>query len=253
MKDEYGIQYDSETTIVDGGISGLPDGVIGAGDSVITTGGLDLYAPAQWPTALGSNQIDTFDPDETVFGGVTFNSNNGYDDTWMLSFGFSNLTGQVLGVNAFGVPILQYGPGVIDVYYVDLVAGTFTNFMDLAIAGAIVDGVGTIMTGAVDFTNVDNLVYADLFHSGVASCGGSDSFYDIWLNCGPAGTEVSFVAHFDTGVHVTDFDYDPISGTFGIASDHDGSGTFAVPEPTTLALIGSSLLLMGGAARRKKS
>jgi hypothetical protein len=233
MKDEILFVYDSTTTIVDtdGSLS------ISAGDALTTDGGLAVGP-------LGTNQITGFAPNE-VFGA---DSNNGYGPNWLMSFSVTGLNGVVTGVSGLGVPLFTYGPGLLELF-ITFDGTTFNNFMDIAITGGGATGVSTILTGTADFTTVD-AGFNDLFHSGNADCLGSDSFFDIWTNCGVA-LPISFFASFDTNIFVSDFTFDGVD-TFTLTSNHDGSATFTVPEPGTLALVGASLLLMGGMARRNK-
>jgi hypothetical protein len=105
------------------------------------------------------------------------------------------------------------------------------------------------MVGLADFTNVD-AGYNNLIHSGDADCGGLNGFFDIFTNCGSA-MPIAFFADFNTNVTTSQFT-DNGDGTFELTSNHDGSATFSVPEPGTLALLGGSLVLMGGMARRNK-
>jgi hypothetical protein len=233
MKDEILFVYDSTTTIVDtdGSLS------ISAGDALTTDGGLAVGP-------LGTNQITGFAPNE-VFGA---DSNNGYGPNWLMSFSVTGLNGVVTGVSGLGVPLFTYGPGLLELF-ITFDGTTFNNFMDIAITGGGATGVSTILTGMADFTTVD-AGFNDLFHSGTADCMGSDSFFDIWTNCGVA-LPISFFASFDTNIFVSDFTFDGVD-TFTLTSNHDGSATFTVPEPGTLALVGASLLLMGGMARRNK-
>lgn len=236
MKDELLFVYQSNTTIDDTNGSFTID----AGDALTTDGGLAVGP-------LSNNQVTGFTPNE-VFGA---NSNNGYGGSWLLSFSVTGLNGTVTGVSGLGVPQFTYGPGLLELF-ITFDGTTFNNFMDVAITGGGATGVSTILTGTADFSDVD-AGYNDLFHSGATTCLGSDSFFDIATNCGPAGLDIEFFASFDTNIFVSDFTFDPVTGEFTLTSDHDGSATFeAVPEPGTLALLGGSLLLMGGMVRRNK-
>jgi hypothetical protein len=238
MKDEFTFAYDSTTTIIDMDASGT----ISAGDALFTDGGLAVGG-------LATNRITGFLPAET-FGSF---SDNGYGGAnWLISFSVENLAGVVTGVSGAGVPLFAYGPGLLELF-VTFDGTTFNNFMNINITGGGATGVSTILTGTADFTGVD-AGYNDLFHSGTYDCLGSSSFFDIWSNCGEGAGEmltINFFSSFDTNIFVSDFTFDGVD-TFTLTSNHDGSGTFAVPEPSTLALLGGSMLLLGGMARRNK-
>jgi hypothetical protein len=197
---------------------------------------------------LATNQITGFLPAE-VFGA---NSDNGYGSDWLISFSVTGLAGVVTGVSG-GVPQFAYGPGLLELF-LTFDGVSFNNFMDINITGGGATGVSTILTGTADFTNVD-AGFNDLFHSGTFDCLGNDDFFSIWSNCGEGAGEmltINFFSSFDTNIFVSDFT-DNGDGTFSLTSNHDGSGTFeAVPEPSTLALLGGSMLLLGGMARRNK-
>lgn len=238
MKNELLFTYQSSTTIADNG-----DGTIGNGDLISTNGGLAVGP-------LGTNQVTGFSPNE-VFGA---DSNNGYGSNWLMSFSVTGLNGMVTGVSGAGVPLFTYGPGLLELF-ITFDNVTFNNFMDIAITGGGATGVSTVLLGKADFTNVD-AGFNDLFHSGTTTCLGSDSFFDIWTNCGPDGLDMNFFASFDTNIFVSDFtpvdtNGDGVADIFTLTSDHDGSATF-VTEPGTLALMGISLLALGGLARRNK-
>ena len=234
MKDEFTFTYQSSTTIFDT----VNDNAIGAGDLLTTDGGLAVGT-------LNNNQVNGFNPNQ-VFNA---DSNNGYGTNYLISFSVTGLNGVVTGVTGGGVPTFSYGPGLLELF-VTFDGVTFNNFMDVAITGGGATGVSTILLGNADFTSVD-AGYNDMFHSGTDTCMGSDSYFDIWTNCG-TGTDIQFFASFDTNIFVSDFTYDPVTDTFDVTSNHDGSATFSVPEPGTLALLGGSLILMGGMARRNK-
>lgn len=235
MKNEFLFTYESSTTIFDT----VNDNAIGAGDLLTTDGGLVVGG-------LPTNQITGFSPNQTF----NTNSNNGYGN-WLMSFSVTGLNGVVTGVSG-GVPQFTYGPGLLELF-ITFDGTTFNNFMDIAVTGGGATGVSTVLFGKADFTTVDP-GFNNIIHSGSTSCLGSDSFFDIWTNCGPAGLDIQFLASFDTNIFVSDFTADDPNNPnlFTLTSNHDGSATFSVPEPGTLALLGGSLMMMGWMGRRNK-
>ena len=240
VKDEFLFTYESTTLIDDTDGSGT----INAGDALTTDGGLAVGG-------LANNQITGFTPNQT-FGA---NSNNGYGSDWLISFSIEDLDGVVTGVSPGDVPLFNYFSGDVLELFLTFDGVTFNNFMDVIISGGGATGVSTILTGSADFSDVD-AGFNNLFHSTTFECMGSSGFFDIWSNCGEGAGDalaINFFSSFDTNIFVSDFDFDPDTGVFSLTSDHDGSGTFTIPEPGTLALLGGSMLLLSGFKRRKKA
>jgi len=239
MKDEITYIYQSESTTIDTDGSGD----LSAGDTIFTSGGLAVGG-------IGNNVVTGFNPSE-VFG--TFND-NGYGSDWLLSFSFTGLIGTVTEYTAGSSLELAYGPfGNFDLFYTTD-GTTFNNFMDIQVTGAVTGSGGTLLSGLVDFTNVDAGMN-NLFHSGDATCGGLTGFYDIWANCDGIGLpllEINFLADFNTNAADITVVDNGANGAF-LTGNHDGSAVFNIPEPSTLALFGGTLLLLGASARRRKA
>lgn len=249
VKNQLTFQYESSTvfTDLDGSTS------ITVGDTTNTTAGLALPG-----ASLTANQIQGFTPNQISF--PTSDSNNGYGTNWLMSFGISNLTGEVTSFGT-GPEITYNSGGVLNLYVWDTTSATNKlNFMNILITGGSSGTGGTILNGKVDFTGIEGNVFRNLFHSDTYTCNGSDGFYDLWNTCGanpPGDLSIVFRGDFNTDPDLAS------AAPAGVDADgnlliafgpvrHDGSATFDIPEPGSLALLGLAMAGLGLTQRRRK-
>lgn len=238
--------YQSETTVVDvdGSFSGTAASLLTDGDSIVTNGGFingDL-------NSLSTNLITGLNPQQTTFGGP---SDNGFGGDWGLTFQITNLMGTVAGgTNQY----LDYNSGAISIYYYQAGMTATTDFIELFTINVTNSGLtasGSFVGGNV--TNygtdlVNGVVAGDVFNN---LFGGFKEYSEDQVS--PDFAVNSLLDYNTEDVTSADFLGTDADGNniFSVAGQHDGSITFNVPEPASIAILGLGLLGLAGARRRK--
>jgi hypothetical protein len=239
--------YDSETVFSDAN----NDGFFSAGDTLSSTAGMGL---AQTFGALNgsvtTNLNGGFYPGENGFGDV----NGG----WAITFGITNLTGQVISTGPNPTDLsLQYNSGTLSMYFYeyagilganDDISGDLVHLMDLNIFGGAPDGDSTNFSGDITTFgagNVNGVAAGDVFNIAYGNDVKTFSAASV-LDGG-----LRFNMSNDTQGDLFGAYAGGAGSTQNVTGQHEGSVAFAVPEPTSLAILGLGLLGFAGTRRRK--
>lgn len=233
--DEMLYEYSSTTLATSPGdpLDPLP----AAGSTITTTGGFISGDPG----SVATNRVTGFSPGQ-INGLPLTPSENGFGaGDWGLTFQFS-LTG-TLGAGlttdytSGSITFYYYDPSIVadTSLYIELftigVQNTVNSFGGPSITGEIIS-VGTGSVNGVDAGDVFNFAngsfedYLDNFIAIIA---------DVDFNTDPAEVDIT----------------NNLDGTYTLQGEHDGSISFAVPEPSSLAVLGLGLLGLAGIGRRR--
>lgn len=219
--------YDYQSTTI-------VDGPLVAGSSITTTGGFSDLA------SISTNLITAFNPQQTTFGGP---SDNGFGGDWGLTFKF-DLVGTLGALGS-----TNYNSGDVTFFYYDNTMAAVGDFVELftidilstfnSLGGPVLGGMVTSVSGD---TLGSGVAAADVFNFADGTFGSLlgdlvDVFASVDYN-----TDFSQVTQVDNG-----------DGTWTLTGLHNGSISFQIPEPSSLAVLGLGLLGLAGAGRRRKN
>ncbi|WJG08464.1 PEP-CTERM sorting domain-containing protein [Aliiglaciecola sp. LCG003] len=227
--EQMSYNYSSSTLVTDADMNGPT-----AGDAITTTGGF-ISGPAAGAN-IANNAVAGFLPNQ--FG---TESHNGFGN-WGLTFQF-----ELSGTLGPGLAT-DYNTGEITFYYFTPGFANTSEFVELftldflsvtqSLGGpslrTMISSVGAGMVNGIaagDVLNFDKGSAADLVDQEI------DGFGFVDFN-----TDPRFVTVIDNN-----------DGTFTLAGNHDGSLSFQIPEPSSLAVLGLGLLGLAGAGRRRKN
>ena len=246
--DSLQITYNSETVFSDAN----NDGFFSAGDTFSSDAGL----------ALGTTFADLNGSHATNLNGGFFPGENGFNETdagqgWTITFGISNLTGQVISTGPNPTDLtLAYNSGTINVYFYEYqgilapgadISADLVHLYDLDISGGAPDGDSTNFNGDISTFgagSINGVAAGDVFN--IQYGGSVKTFAEASLL--PGGLLFDMSNDTQGGLFTS------YSGGAGstelVEGQHEGSISYAVPEPTTLAILGLGLLGFAGSRRR---
>ena len=185
---------------------------------------------------------------------------NGFSDGESVAYGTGGTWGLTYDYLLKGVTTassVQYNDGYFDVFYQN--GGVAKQVLRLKVTGSNIGPANLYLTGMVTFDfdgNGSNDALGDSFVQNMfidALTG--KSFYELWL-ANPTGNPVTWIVDTNVNPPLPTLDQlwqTSVDGPLVRQSTLDGSIRFAVPEPTSVALLGLGLLGLGLSRKSKKS
>lgn len=249
--DELQFIYNSWSTIFDADNNGID-----AGDTITSTGG--ILGSGFNMSLIGDNVFSSLLP--TQAGGGP--SRNGFGDTWGMTFGFNDLVGIVTDPDPTDFKFQLTG-GTISLYYYEeadllgcaVITDCVTRMFDMQVTSGGSIPSSLIINGYLNnFNNVDTVNGVSAGSLFYTDHGGVDSFDNIYNDLVSGGLPFSLNMRVDQNAN--DFpgvqSYNLLTQTFTLnQARHDGSASFSIPEPASLAILGLGLLGLGVSSRRK--
>ena len=222
-----------------------------------------------YPNAISSGEknIDTLNPWASGGFGDPQQTNN-YASNWQLTYEYV-LNGAIGAGCSNGDPIC-FNSGFFEVFYSDSTGVSNKKVLQVNVTGSDVQPTNLYVLGEVDYSW---LVGADTFvENFLVDVDSGDSFFDIWTNGGTGA--IDFVLDSNVNPPVPTFTDDVVAtndvgGLYSIPDGMGGSTTvgqwavrqttldgsaefITVPEPNIVMLLGSGLIGVGFATRKRK-
>lgn len=253
--DEMTYTYFSSSVITD------EDGSdsLSVGDTIFSTGGVLGAGFPGFPSGLTVNNVTGFNPGEV---GAIGPSENGYG-SWGLTLGFDDIQGTWNGAG------FDYSAGSLSVYYYEgapTSIGDLTRLFDLEISAGGDTGTATAFIGNIGNVNttdtINGVVAGDVFNIalgpdavsqyvfGAPAPSSTQTFTEVADEAASGDVVFTFFASQDT-VPLSGLTF--VNGQAVTAGSHDGSISFNIPEPSTIAVMGLGLLGLAGASRKRKA
>lgn len=256
----------------DDNITGLHDqwGVYARSENIINLGpDLDFSAGDNF-TNIGMLKISSL----LTFLGGSISDDEGLNTNYEITAYWENLTGSVNNVTDISSTLqyltFSYDGGIVITFYIDSTPDFDTTFdfnTGFTNSATATDGIPILDitidggTGSILQEDTDNNGVADYVRTASATLYGRVTkvyqnnfiFFEDYGDFYELIDRQVIFAFTDWNADNFDYDFGDFPPNVRTIADHNGSLDFAVPEPATIVLVGSGLLILGVTLRKRNN